>query len=135
MSSVYCPECGSPTEYKYDKPKFCGACGSSMNGFSAKPTPQKVVKASAPLRRPAPRQEEDQDEEEYRPLPEISELEFEVTGTAANGNKLSSLLGTRDPATIEASTGARQPIDKKAMLDDFRREAGFGPRSQPQDIE
>jgi hypothetical protein len=32
MLKIYCSECGSPTEYSLNKPKFCTNCGNSFFG-------------------------------------------------------------------------------------------------------
>ena len=31
---LYCPTCGSGTEYSLKKPQFCGSCGASFNSIS-----------------------------------------------------------------------------------------------------
>lgn len=32
MASIFCPSCGSKSEYKFSAPNFCSKCGSSYSG-------------------------------------------------------------------------------------------------------
>ena len=52
MPSIYCPHCGSPNQYSFQKPADCLHCRKSFNVF----TPKEVTTASiATLPTPAPR--------------------------------------------------------------------------------
>lgn len=44
MNTRYCPSCGKGTPYEVSKPRFCGNCGTDMNGaFGASSKPATSV--------------------------------------------------------------------------------------------
>ena len=66
MAHLYCPECGAKIEYSLQKPQFCSACGTSLDGKHASASKRKTPKY------------EDEEEEAKNSLPQISELEVDV---------------------------------------------------------
>jgi len=38
---IYCPQCGNPTAYSGQKPKFCSSCGNPMSALAKKENEEK----------------------------------------------------------------------------------------------
>lgn len=46
MASIFCPHCGSKSEYKFSPPNFCYKCGMSYGGISTSIQKHKQVSRS-----------------------------------------------------------------------------------------
>jgi hypothetical protein len=79
MASIFCPSCGSKSEYKFATPNFCFKCGSS---YSQTPNLTKATKNPDPDERDW--DEEDEDGEDFSDfsnstrVPRISRLQVET---------------------------------------------------------
>ena len=84
---LYCPTCGSGTEYSLHKPKFCGSCGESFSSIG-KASAKKVFKTQNP---PSIKQviDREEDEEEEFIAPVINRLDFEMQGSDTRYSGLS----------------------------------------------
>lgn len=122
---LYCQKCGSGTEYSFDRPKFCASCGGSFghSSISAQAAKQRTV--------PAPKitRKEEEDDQEVERVPDISKLDFEIDVSQRKGEKIGSLVGTKDPnASEDRSQGAG--LTREQVLESFKKEAGFYPARQ-----
>ena len=75
---LYCPSCGSGTEYSLNKPQFCASCGSSFTKISTASTAKKVFKPVATVQNTKIEEEE---EEEYFST-NIDKLDFNIEGSS-----------------------------------------------------
>jgi hypothetical protein len=133
MLKIYCSDCGSPTNYAGNKPKFCSNCGSpfekSLN--IQKPLPKELPKKEVPkvVKSTYIEDEEDfYDDEEVNHVPEINKLDCDIIESSSRGEKLSNLLGTLDNSgRSESSQKGNKKLskqDRKKFLEDFSKEAG-----------
>ncbi len=117
---MYCYSCGFKIEHAANhKPNFCAGCGSSLG--------KEEVKAGEAL-------EGSDKEDESISLSGISKLDFEFIPQKRTGEKLGSIVGTRQDAP-ELNTEI--PVDSQSSEDfrkQFEREAGaLRPGGQPVD--
>jgi uncharacterized Zn finger protein (UPF0148 family) len=131
MLKIYCTECGGPTSYSVNKPKFCSHCGNAFDKLVVNKT--QVQKETISKIRPRQMEElniEDDDDEgsEVNYVPEISKIDYEIINESARKEKIGNIMGTSDP-----SMRTRQPrqkgkkitkAEKKKFLEDFQKEAG-----------
>jgi hypothetical protein len=87
MASIFCPSCGSKSEYKFATPNFCFRCGNPYSSVSS------LKKTSATINSPEIENAElDEDEDLEDPedfeefsnstrVPRISKLQVEVDST------------------------------------------------------
>mgnify|MGYP003117976437 CR=1 FL=1 len=126
---LYCPSCGSGTEYSLHKPKFCGSCGESFSSIG-KITAKKVFKTqNSPSTKQVIDREEDAEEEFIAPA--INHLDFEVQGSdTMNSYKIQDIVGS-NPNALE--DGYKREKDtsysKETITQDFLRDAGSSRRS------
>ena len=111
---MYCPQCGSGTQYNGRKPNFCYSCGHAFTGASTVPM--------------APEDEQEQTElisEKVEKIPNIAQLDVEITESTQNVFKLGDVIGTMNPDNAKDDGfipgGNTSP---KQQLEDFKREAG-----------
>lgn len=88
MSKIYCPTCAKPNLYSFDKPKFCGHCGSGFSvGFTttaATTTPtQPKPSAIHVVRRIEPEIEE---------IPELTSLSYTKSISESRGIKFEDVM-------------------------------------------
>jgi ribosomal protein L40E len=111
----YCPECGKQNPIGA---KFCCHCGNTI-------TLQSKAKAKASLRVSQPGVDEGDDEEPVGPIT-ATQLDVEIMDTQPFVETIGSLAsqggGGGDVPPID--TKGIQPVDQKAFLEEFRREAG-----------
>ena len=74
---VYCPTCGSGTDYSLEKPKFCASCGEAFTALNKAPA-KRVFKASS--QNPTVIAQEVVQEEEFE-APLIDKLDFEMSAS------------------------------------------------------
>lgn len=139
MLKIYCSECGAPTEYSLNKPKFCTNCGNSF--FGAKKEEKVVQKVL--LQKPtitAKRQnieplDIDDDEfetEEINHVPDITELNFDIQIQPDISETIGNIMGTSvDKENSLRKNRGKIKINKKEQLEHFQKEAGaIKPRSR-----
>ena len=115
---MYCPKCGSATQYNGKKPNFCHSCG---NAFAGVQHPTTVVEDGC-LELFGQEQEEPTHQQV---VPNISKLEIEITNQTQSKFKLGEVVGTLNPDNVGNDTflsdGSPSP---EQQLRDFEKEAG-----------
>ena len=128
---LYCPTCGSGTEYSLHKPKFCGSCGESFSSIG-KITAKKVFKTKnpAPIKQVITRDEDEDQEEEFIP-PVINQLDFEMQGSASvNSYKIQDIVGSHPNALEDGYKREKDTsYSEETITQDFLRDAGSSRRS------
>ena len=124
---AYCQKCGSGTEYSFDKPKFCGSCGSALSITHASSVPKAPIQRQ-PQRKITPDIEEEEIVTERVPE-NMHKLEVEIEGSSNRKVKIENLMGTQSQGfEQENSQGIR--LNKKEVMESFMVEAGFYPSRQ-----
>jgi|TARA_R100001163_G_scaffold51609_1_gene39012 hypothetical protein len=126
---LYCPTCGSGTEYSLHKPKFCGSCGESFSSIG-KASAKKVFKTQNP---PSIKQviDREEDEEEEFIAPVINRLDFEMQGSdTMNSYKIQDIVGSHPNALEDGYEREKDTsYSKETITQDFLRDAGSSRRS------
>ena len=126
---VYCPTCGSGTNYTITKPKFCAGCGEAFSALNT--TPAKRIFKTDPGNPIATIQEE-VDEEEFE-IPNMDELDVDIQ--VSRSFQVTSLK--------DLSMGQKQQSDgyvreadptysTESLAEDFLRDAGSASRTHEQ---
>ena len=119
---VYCPTCGSGTDYSLKKPKFCAGCGESFSALAK--TPAKRVFKTDP-KNPVATVQEEVYEEEFE-MPNIDGLDVEVY--ASKSFKVTSfkdLAGTDLDGSDDGYVREADPTySAESLTEDFLRDAG-----------
>jgi len=133
MLKIYCPDCGAPTEYSLNKPKFCSSCGSSFNGQVVKKEEKVVQKvlmqkptiAKRPNIEPEDYEDEDTEVTEVNYVPEISDLSFDIDVSSRGKETLGSIMGSSAGQSNELRKNKTfEKVDKKKVMEDFAKEGG-----------
>ncbi len=133
MLKIYCTECGAPTEYSLNKPKFCSSCGYSFNGKVVKKEEkvvQKVLTQKPTIsKRPNIELEEYDDDEveatEVNQVPNIEDLQYDIDIPQQKGQELGSIIGTSiGQENLFRKNKINEKIDKKQVLENLAREGG-----------
>jgi hypothetical protein len=130
MLKIYCTECGAPTEYSLNKPKFCSGCG---NPFGGKKQEEKVVQKVL-LQKPTitakreniePQDYEDEDAEvsEVNEVPNIDNLDFDINLITPTPEKIGNIVGSSERNDLRRNRPS-QKVDRKKVLEDFAKEGG-----------
>ena len=112
---MYCPECGSGTQYSGKRPNFCHSCGHAFADASA-------LEAQSPQNLP----EESSVEEERSPTSlNVTKLEVNIDVGADNKSyKLGEVMGTLDSEQqTEDNFVSAKPPTKEEILDSIREES------------
>jgi len=125
MLKTYCSECGGPTEYSLNKPKFCSNCGNSFD----KKVALQVLKPKRTISRvqePTEDDIEDIDEgEEINYVPDIQKIDYELSLPPKNKETIGNLAGTSTDSSDQNWPKIKTPkVSKKEFLDNFAKEAG-----------
>lgn len=127
MLKFYCVECGNPTTYSLNKPKFCSSCGKNFSIIN------NTSKSSVVTKKNNNFLDEDTDldlnEEEVGSFNKnISELDFEIISEKTQASKLKDVIGTsprtKKDKTFKKSGARMSKSEKKKILEEFSREAG-----------
>jgi hypothetical protein len=127
MLKTYCSECGAPTEYSLNKPKFCSSCGNSFDKKTAVPVlkPKRTIsKIQEPID-----EIEDMDDidggEDVDHVPDIQKIDYELSLPPKNKETIGNLAGTSTDSSEENWPKIKVPkLSKKEFLDNFAKEAG-----------
>jgi hypothetical protein len=134
MLKIYCSDCGSPSEYSLNKPKFCTNCGNSFE----KNVVNKVLMQKQTISKIQPKKsfeqevnidEEDESNDNYdvKHVPNISNIDYELIGNEQKTQKIGNIMGTatgpREKKTRE-KTKKLTKSDLKKFREDFSKEAG-----------
>ncbi|NBP00128.1 MAG: hypothetical protein EBU90_08345 [Proteobacteria bacterium] len=128
MLKFYCIECGNPTSYTLNKPKFCSFCGKNFtNQSSASMHVEHTVKNKIVNIR-SNSINDDYDNDDVRSFDkDISKLDFEIYSEKIQPKKLKDVIGTspkskKDKNSIKGKRMSK--LERKKVLDEFSREAG-----------
>tara|TARA_R100000458_G_C8194573_1_gene187133 strand:+ start:144 stop:545 length:402 start_codon:yes stop_codon:yes gene_type:complete len=127
---VYCPTCGSGTEYSITKPKFCSSCGETFSALNK--TSAKRVFKTDPRNNTATIQEE-VEEEEFE-IPNINKLEVDISASRSfNVASLKDLAGSNTEGLEEGYVReADTTYSAESLAEDFMRDAGSSNRANEQ---
>ena len=127
---VYCPTCGSGTNYTMTKPKFCSSCGKGFSSINKTPA-KRVFKADP--QNPVATIQEEVEEEEFE-MPNMNRLDVEFQGSKSfQVQSFKDLAGTNldgnnDGYVREADT----TYSAESLAEDFRRDAGSSAKANDQ---
>ena len=143
MLKIYCTECGAPTEYSLNKPKFCSSCGKPFDKNIVvnpvqlqKPTITKFEKIKKSISTDEDHYDEEDDNyyEDNASVPNINKIDFEISDITHNKIKMRDVLPKRSEVTSSSSEEIAKPsknnklIKKKVknqeFLNQFKAEAG-----------
>lgn len=131
MLKVYCTECGSPTEYSLNKPKFCSSCANSFSGVKKEqPVVQKVlmqkpiITAKRQNIEPIDFEDEDLDITEINKVPDLDGLNFDIQIQPDNIEKIGDIVGSSKHGNALRKNRQKINISKKEQLKNFQKEAG-----------
>jgi len=130
MLKIYCSECGSPTEYSLNKPKFCTNCGNSFLGAKKekvalpvqmqKPT---LSKAKRPNIEPEDYEDDDTEITEVNEVPDIDNLDFDVDIYQHKGEKIGNIIGSSKDNDARKNR-PKVAFNKKEQLENLAKEGG-----------
>ena len=148
MLKIYCQDCGAPTTYADNKPKFCSSCGKPFDKsivvnqvLLQKPTITKPqdIKIKKPILKAEDYDNEDDiydDEDEViASVPDISKLDFDIADIRPSKIKMrdiisdipeEALAGKDEPKMMQKSKKSKkvQKIKNQEFLNQFKAEAG-----------
>jgi hypothetical protein len=90
MSVIYCPECGFKNSYTLNVPNFCGGCAVPLK----KGVKEKVTNSAIANKEEHVELEDDETDMDY--VPEINELQYEVSQGGLQVFKGGQLLGLNE---------------------------------------
>lgn len=129
MLKAYCSKCGSPTEYSLAKPKFCTNCGFSFINNTA--VANKSIQAQPPVKAKKiinedydEYEDENVEVEEIKELPNIENLDFDITISPSNIEKIGDLAGTSKENFLRRQEDNTTPQSDENFLENFAKEAG-----------
>jgi hypothetical protein len=139
MLKIYCSDCGSPTEYSLNKPKFCTNCGNSFFGSKKeekvalpvqmqKPT---LSKAKRPNIEPEDYEDDDSEITEVNEMPDIDNLDFDINIQRDIVEKIGDIVGSSDQQNTLRQNRSKLTINKKEQLESLSREgSAIKPKSR-----
>ena len=110
MASIFCPSCGSKSEYKFATPNFCFKCGNSYSQSSSSPKIVRNLKTSESKDSyPDERDEEEEDFDEdfgefsnSTRVPRISRLQVDIdSSTDVRVVKFGDLLNENSTSSFK----------------------------------
>jgi len=134
MLKIYCSECGSPTEYSLNKPKFCTNCGNSFFGAKKvtipvqmqKPT---ITKAKRPNIEPEDYEDDDTQITEVNEMPDINNLDFDINIQPDIVEKIGDIVGSSNNDLRK--NRSKITINKKEQLESLSKEgSAIKPKSR-----
>jgi hypothetical protein len=127
---VYCPTCGSGTDYSMTKPKFCSSCGETFS-ISSKTSAKRIFKTDP--HNPIATIQEEVEEEEFE-MPNMNKLEVEMGESRSfNIAPLDKLAGSNTEGhTDDYQREADLSYSTETLAEDFMREAGSSRKTDAQ---
>lgn len=141
MLKIYCQDCGAPTAYSNNKPKFCSSCGKSFDKNTvidkSKLQKQTMIKSEA-LKKSIIDDDDFYDEEydEYEDIasvPNINKIDFEISEISPKKIKMKDILPNISDEIISSekikTKNIKQSkkiskIKNQEFLNQFKAEAG-----------
>jgi hypothetical protein len=123
---VYCPTCGSGTEYSLKKPQFCAGCGEAFSALNKTPA-QRVFKTDP--KNPIATIQEEVEEEEFE-MPNIDKLDIDIRASRSFNIVSLKNLAVGEKQQDDGYVRETDPTYSKASFtEDFRRDAGSSSRN------
>ncbi len=126
---VYCPTCGSGTEYSLKKPKFCAGCGEAFSALN-KAAAKRVFRTDP--KNPVATIQEEVEEEEFE-MPNMDKLDVDI-----RASQLFNIMSLKDLAVGEKQQNdgyareADPTYSKASFTEDFKRDAGSSSKNHEQ---
>jgi len=139
MLKIYCSECGSPTEYSLNKPKFCTNCGNSFFGAKkeekvALPVQMQnptITKSKRPNIEPEDYEDDDTEITEVNEMPDIDSLSFDINIQPDIVEKIGDIIGSSDQENNLRKNKSKITINKKEQLENLSKEgSAIKPKSR-----
>jgi len=130
MLKTYCSDCGAPTEYSLNKPKFCSSCGGAFDKKVALPAlkPKRTIsKIQNPIQSESLDYIEDSEDtvDEIDHVPNISSIDYELSLPQKNKETIGNLIGTSNAGDEQNLDNLpKTKLNRKKFLEDFSKEAG-----------
>lgn len=132
MLKLYCSECGIPTEYSLNKPKFCSNCGNSFFGNKKE---EKVVqktllqkptlKAKRENIEPLDIEDEDYEVTDVNEMPDLDGLNFDIQIQPDSKETIGNIVGTsKENGNALRKNRIINQVSKEEQLEIFKKEAG-----------
>ena len=127
---VYCPTCGSGTNYTMTKPQFCSSCGEAFSALNKVPA-KRVFKADP--KNPIATIQEEVEEEEFK-MPNMDKLDVDIQASRSfTVESLKDLAGTIQDGQNDGYVREADPTySAETLAEDFRRDAGSSSRTHEQ---
>ena len=127
---VYCPTCGSGTNYAMTKPKFCSSCGEAFSALNKAPA-KRVFRADP--RNPSATVQEEVKEEEFE-MPNIDKLHVDISASKTfNIMPLKDLTNTNSEGLNDGYVRETDSTySTESLAEDFLRDAGSSSRTNEQ---
>ena len=131
MLKIYCSDCGSPTEYSLNKPKFCTNCGNSFFGEKKQQKTALPVQMQRPTITKAKRaniEPEDYEDDyaevtEVNKIPDIDSLSFDINIQPSNTETIGDIIGSSSDKENQLRKNKEKiKINKKDLLDSLKKE-------------
>jgi len=133
MLKIYCSDCGAPTNYTSNKPKFCTGCGLPFDKNISK-IPVKNI-TSTVIQKPQIKQLDDDEYDDYdneteiNHVPNLNKLDCEIVETYKRGEKIGNIVGTservpREKNNLDKKSLKYSKAERKKFLEEFSKEAG-----------
>lgn len=125
----YCPICYQPTESSNAKPKFCMACGGKFDAVAnvtQATTPKQEIKPKPPLK--ITLVDDDENDQIDSSLLNNFKLDYQMDVRQNRGVKIENIACTQPNVEQVRDIPKGKKMSKKAILEQFSREAGSGPR-------
>lgn len=131
----YCINCGSATEFSFNKPKFCTNCGKSFDiGLAVEVKENVIKKPINNMKKPQINIEENdldlEDGEDVLSVPEISKIDCDYEVKKHQGIKFKKMMDNPFPSLASSSKEKKvkgKKLSKKEVqqfLEDFKKESG-----------
>ena len=125
MLKHYCPECGNPTNYSLNKPKFCSSCGLNFDTKDNLNSKSSVVLNKIKKNSPSNKEDDFDDDnglEHYEN--NIKQLDFDISTNKLVKNTIKDLMGTAEKGEQPRTPRKKMSkLEKKKILQDFSNEA------------
>jgi len=125
MLKHYCPECGNPTNYALNKPKFCSSCGLNFDTKDNLNSKSSVI-VNKTKKILLSNKEDDFDDDNGLEHYEnnIKQLDFDISTNKLVKNTIKDLMGTAEKGEQpRIPTKKMSKLEKKKILQDFSNEA------------
>ena len=122
MLKQYCSECGNPTNYSLNKPKFCSSCGLNFDTKDNLNSKSSAIVNKTKKISPSNKEDDDNGLEHYEN--NIKQLDFDISTNKLVKNTIKDLMGTAEKGEQPRTPRKKMSkLEKKKILQDFSNEA------------